>query len=246
MDKAIRKRGSSAKAKRRPRATKAAQERLVPLEAASGERIALGARLRRFRQQLGWTLERASQATGVGRSTLSKIENGQMSPTFDLLRRLTMRMQIDLVDLFDAGASQEPRGRRSLTLRGQGKRLSSPTYLHELLAADVSRKKMLPFRSQVTARSRDEFDGWVRHDGEEIIIVLSGAIEVYTEYYEPVVLHEGDSLYFDSTMGHCAISVSDEDAHVFWVCSIDVFKGQVEHGEADLPSRLEDGRDHQG
>ncbi|MFC3205542.1 helix-turn-helix domain-containing protein [Aquamicrobium soli] len=219
-------------AKRRAGALAAGQEQPPPLEAYE-ERVSLGARLRRFRQDLGWTLEQASGVTGVGRSTLSKIENGQMSPTFDLLRRLTMRMQIDLVDLFDADSSQEPRGRRSLTLKGQGKRLSSPTYVHELLAADVSRKKMLPFRSRITARSRSEFDGWVRHDGEEIIVVLSGAIEVHTEYYEPVVLHEGDSLYFDSTMGHCAISVGEEDAQVFWVCSIDVFKDQVERAGAD-------------
>lgn len=245
MDKAVRKRGKPTGAKRRAGNSTTKQERSAPLGAYE-ERVALGARLRRFRQDLGWTLEQASRVTGVGRSTLSKIENGQMSPTFDLLRRLTMRMQIDLVDLFDAESSQEPRGRRSLTLNGQGKRLSSPTYVHELLAADVSRKKMLPFRSLITARSRSEFDGWVRHDGEEIIIVLSGTIEVHTEYYEPVVLHEGDSLYFDSTMGHCAISVSDQDAEVFWVCSIDVFKDQVERTGAELPPRSEDGHDHQG
>jgi hypothetical protein len=47
-------------------------------------------------------------------------------------------------------------------------------------------------------------------------------------------------------MGHCAISVSDQDAEVFWVCSIDVFKDQVERTATDLPPRLEDGRDHQG
>lgn len=210
--------------KRETRGTSAPDRSALPSTAE--ERVALGRRLRRFRKQLGWTLEQASEATGVGRSTLSKIENGQMSPTFDLLRRLTLRMQVDLVELFDADGAPEPRGRRSVTRKGEGKRLHSPTYLHELLAADVSHKKLLPFRSRITARSLEEFDGWVRHDGEEIIIVLTGAIEVHTEYYEPVVLQAGDSIYFDSTMGHCAVSISEADAEVFWVCSIDVFKGR--------------------
>ena len=233
-----------------PLAPKARSDKAVegaePADGPSAERLALGARLRRFRRDLGWTLEEASRVTGVGRSTLSKIENGQISPTFDLLRRLTMRMRVDLVDLFSAETNQEPRGRRSLTLKGNGKRLSTPTYTHELLAADVAQKKMLPFKSRITARSVDEFSNWTRHDGEEIMIVLSGSIEVHTEYYRPVTLAEGDAIYFDSQMGHLAISVSDEDAHVFWVCSIDVFKEEVRRVNFGTPPTLEDRRDHQG
>jgi DNA-binding XRE family transcriptional regulator len=103
-----------------PLAPKASSDKTgaEPADGPSAERLALGARLRRFRRDLGWTLEEASRVTGVGRSTLSKIENGQISPTFDLLRRLTMRMRVDLVVLFSAETNQEPRGRRSLTLMG--------------------------------------------------------------------------------------------------------------------------------
>ena len=146
------------------------------------ERSDLGERLRAIRMERNWTLEEASKQSSVGRSTLSKIENGLMSPTFDLLRKITRGMDIDLVELFDESKDLEPRGRRSITRRGEGKLHVTPTYRHELLATDISHKRMLPFKSVITARSIDEFPAWVRHDGEEVLIVVSGAIEVHTEY----------------------------------------------------------------
>ncbi len=72
----------------------------------------VGARLRAIRQARRWTLEEASKRSSVGRSTLSKIENDLMSPTFDLLKKITRGMQIDLVELFDERQQeQEPRER---------------------------------------------------------------------------------------------------------------------------------------
>ena len=59
---------------------------------------------------------------------------------------------------------------------------------------------------------------WVRHEGEELLLVLEGDVVVYTEEYEPLALTEGDSTYFDSTMGHAVVSTSKGDALILWVC----------------------------
>jgi quercetin dioxygenase-like cupin family protein len=77
---------------------------------------------------------------------------------------------------------------------------------------------MVPFKSRVRARHLDEFGGWVRHSGEELLLVLEGSVLVHTEEYEALALSEGDSTYFDSTMGHAVVSTSDEDALILWVC----------------------------
>jgi transcriptional regulator with XRE-family HTH domain len=180
----------------------------------------LGERLRTIRQARKWTLHEASKRSSVGRSTLSKIENGLMSPTLDLLKKITRGMEIDLVDLFNERSENSgPRGRRSITRRGEGKVNLTKAYRHELLATDISKKRMLPFRTIVTARSLDEFDNWESHDGEEVLIVMSGTVEVHTEYYAPARLEKGDSIYFDSRMGHCVVSVGEGNAEVVWVCS---------------------------
>ena len=48
----------------------------------------LGERVRDLRKARGWTLEQAATQAGLARSTLSKIENGQMSPTYEALKKL--------------------------------------------------------------------------------------------------------------------------------------------------------------
>ncbi len=189
-------------------------------ETQSPAGTSLGERLRAIRHSRKWTLQEASKLSSVGRSTLSKIENGLMSPTLDLLKKITRGMNIDLVDLFDERRRGfEPRGRRSITRKGEGKLNLTKTYRHELLATDISQKRMLPFRTTITARSLDEFDGWESHDGEEMLVVVSGSVEVHTEYYAPARLDEGDAIYFDSRMGHCVVSVGEGDAEVVWVSS---------------------------
>jgi uncharacterized cupin superfamily protein len=79
---------------------------------------------------------------------------------------------------------------------------------------------MLPYRATIRAHDMDEFDGWVRHHGEEFLYVLTGVVQLYTEFYEPVELRRGDSAYYDATMGHNLISTSQDDALVLWVTSL--------------------------
>ncbi|WP_082145669.1 helix-turn-helix domain-containing protein [Microvirga massiliensis] len=179
----------------------------------------LAMRLRSMRAARNWTLEEASHHTGVSRSTLSKIENGAMSPTFDILYKISVGMNLDLVELFDTRQTAAPFGRRSVTRRGEGRLHETETYVHELIATDLAHKKLLPFRTRIKAREFEAFGDWIRHEGEEVLFVLSGSIKVFTEFYSPVVLMVGDSIYFDSKMGHAIISVSKKDAVVLWVCT---------------------------
>ena len=46
----------------------------------------VGPRLRRIRDQRGLTLTEAASATGMSKSTLSRLENGQRRPSLELLR----------------------------------------------------------------------------------------------------------------------------------------------------------------
>ena len=108
----------------------------------------------------------------------------------------------------------------SVTKDGQGNHQATATYEHELLAETLVKKQMLPYRARVRARSMDEFDGWVRHDGEEFLYVLTGVITLYTEFYEPIEMRRGDSAYYDATMGHNVVSTSPEDAMILWVTSL--------------------------
>ncbi len=182
--------------------------------------VDLAERVRELRKARKWTLEQAAGQAGLARSTLSKIENGQMSPTYEALKKLAVGLGISVPQLFTPPSNPQVNGRMAVTRAGEGEAHPTATYEHELLAGALSRKSMLPYRARIRARSFEEFDGWVRHDGEEFLYVRTGAIRLLTEFYAPVEMRRGDSAYYDASMGHNVISVSDDDATILWVTSL--------------------------
>lgn len=189
-------------------------------EDAHAEPLDLGVRVRDLRKARNWTLEQAAQQAGLARSTLSKIENGQMSPTYDALKKLAVGLEISVPQLFTPPVREQVNGRLAVTKSGDGTAHATVTYEHELLADALTKKQMLPYRARVRARDMAEFDGWVRHDGEEFLYVLTGIVLLFTEFYEPIEMRRGDSAYYDASMGHNVISLSDEDATILWVTSL--------------------------
>ena len=63
-----------------------------------------------------------------------------------------------------------------------------------------------PAITTIRAKTAEQFGDLIRHAGEEYIYVLKGRIEVVTEFYDPVMLSEGQSIYIDSNMGHAYIA----------------------------------------
>ncbi len=179
----------------------------------------LGHYLRQLRADLGWTLADASAAAGIARSSISKIENGQMSPTYDLLLKLAAGYNVDLADFFARSGTQDATGRMTVTRRGKGQPHPANVYRHEVLAAGLSHKKMQPFHTHIRALAPDEALDWAVHAGEEFIYVLSGVVIFHTEHYEPVILQPGDSIYIDSAMRHTAVAEGRDGADVLWMAA---------------------------
>ena len=177
----------------------------------------LAQRLRALRRARTWTLKQAAAATGVSTSTLSKIENGLLSPTYDNLIKIAAGLDLDVAELFTASDAHMGTGRCSLSLAGEGRPYETPYYDHRLLCTTLSHKRMMPFHTRVKARAFEEFHDWSRHQGEEFVYVLEGEVRLYTEFYEPARLRAGESFYIDSRMGHRVISLSKEDALVLWM-----------------------------
>ncbi len=200
--------------------------RIIRIARAAGtdeepaEPLNLGQRVRELRKERGWTLERAAGQAGLARSTLSKIENGQMSPTYEALKKLAEGLAITVPQLFTPPSRPQVSGRMAVTKAAEGLAHATATYEHRLLAGALKAKQMLPYTARIRARDLEEFDGWVRHDGEEFLYVLTGVVRLYTEFYEPVELRRGDSAYYDASMGHNVISLSPEDATILWVTSL--------------------------
>lgn len=181
------------------------------------QRSALAERLKTLRQRSGLTQGQVTAVSGLSISTLSKIENGQLSPTYDVLLRLAHGLRVDIAELFVNAQSHMGAGRRSIEREGCGEIHDTPLYHHRLLCSQLANKQMMPFVSRIKKHHVHSDEGWSRHDGEEFVYVLGGVIELHTEFYRPATLKAGESFYIDSRMGHRVISLSEEDAEVIWV-----------------------------
>ncbi|HEV2678600.1 MAG TPA: XRE family transcriptional regulator [Aliidongia sp.] len=184
----------------------------------------LGEALRQLRRQNGWTLADMSERTGLAISTLSKVENDQMSLTYDKLTNLSEGLGVDITYFFSAQPMEPPpamavMARRSINRTGDGEHILTRHYEHWYPSADLSHKRMVPIIAEPKARTLEEFGELLRHPGEEFAMVMEGRIALHTEFYAPVILEKGHSVYFDSTMGHAYLAADDGPCRLLSVCS---------------------------
>jgi transcriptional regulator with XRE-family HTH domain len=181
-----------------------------------------GAALKALRVERGWSLNEVSKRTGLPLSSLSKIENDKMDLTLDKLLRITVALETDIAALFTPPSppySQgEVSGRRSITRAGEGKAVETHIGQYRYLAYELLNKHSIPMIIDVAAKSLEEFGEFNRHPGEEILYVIDGELDLYTNMYLPVNLKKGDSMYFDSNMGHAYIAVGAEPCRILSVC----------------------------
>jgi transcriptional regulator with XRE-family HTH domain len=182
-----------------------------------------GLALRSVRMEQGLTLRELASRIGMPFSTLSKLENGKMAMTYDKLLRLAQGLNVDLGKLIPEVATEAEApaalGRRSVARAGRSPGASSEKHTHQYPAAELLGKLMVPILIEVRARSVEEMGGLVRHSGEEYLYVLSGAMELHSDLYSPLLLREGDSVYFDSGMAHVYVWVGDTPCRILSVCA---------------------------
>lgn len=183
----------------------------------------LGKLLRGLRSRNGWTLKEMSRRTGIPLSTLSKVEHDRLTLTYDKLLQLSQRLNIRMSELFaEPGDTAEPSitARRSIGNIDDAVRVNTKNYDYHYLCPELRRKRMIPVLTRIRAKSVEEFGELVHHSGEEFIYVLEGRVEIRTEFYDPVVLDAGQSIYIDSNMGHAYLAAAGcDEALVLGVCS---------------------------
>ncbi|HEY0630198.1 MAG TPA: XRE family transcriptional regulator [Sphingomicrobium sp.] len=192
-------------------------------KAPRGSRPTLGSLLRGLRARNGWTLKEMSERTDIPLSTLSKIEHDRLTLTYDKLLQLSERLNVRISELFaEPSETPEPAvtARRSIGSIERAIRVQTNNYDYFYLCPELRKKRMIPVVTRIRAKSVEEFGELVHHSGEEYIHVLEGRIEVHTEFYDPIVLETGESIYIDSNMGHAYIAAEGcAEAVVLGVCS---------------------------
>lgn len=179
------------------------------------DRTAFGKRLRAARKKYGLTLAQVSELSGVSIPTISRAERGQLALSYEKFSALGAALHMDMDTLFAsqgarAMAPQEP----VLTRSGQGVVYKGKSFTYEFLGTTAQGKRMNPIAGTIHARQIEGPEDFSSHPGEEFIYVLSGTVEVHFVSGTVMELGPGDSLYFDSMLGHAYISTGKKLARV--------------------------------
>jgi transcriptional regulator with XRE-family HTH domain len=179
--------------------------------------------MRALRARYGLTLKEMSARTSIPFSTLSKVEHDRLTLTYDKLQLISERLNVRMSELFaepEDAPTADANSRRSIGNLATALSITTQNYDYFYLSSELRNKDMIPILSRIKARSLAEFGPLVRHDGQEFIYVLEGAIVVHTEHYDPVTLVAGESVYIDSRMGHAYVAADGfEQAMALCVCS---------------------------
>lgn len=183
----------------------------------------LGNIVRHIRTSNGWTLAEMSQRVEIPLSTLAKVEKGHLTLTYDKLVDLSDKLGMSLSDFLNASPdTSQPKGmaRRSVGQSADSLTVETKNYDYRYLCTELRGKIMIPLISRVRSKTMQEFGELLRHPGEEFTYVIEGAIEVHSEFYDPITLRAGEYIYLDSEMGHGYL-VADgfEEATVLAVCA---------------------------
>src|SRR6187549_474398 len=162
----------------------------------------IGGTVKRLRNSLGLTLGEVAKRSGVSAGMLSRLENGDVSPSLETLAALTAALGIPLANLFTdigkvrGGAQHVPKG-QGLEVVRRGTRRG---HTYHLLAADRGpRRAFEPFL--VTLNDKSEVFPGFEHPGTEFIYLLEGSL-TYRHGDETHLLKAGDALTFAGSVPH--------------------------------------------
>ena len=161
----------------------------------------VGPRLKQVRAQRGVTLTDLSERTGISKSTLSRLENGQRRPSLELLLPLAQAYRVPLDDLVGAPDVGDPR------IRLKPRQVKGRTVLPLTRGPNgVQAWKIIIPVDQSTPSLR-------AHDGYEWLYVLSGQMRLIIGD-EDLVLGVGEAAEFDTQLPHWFGSTGESPAEV--------------------------------
>ena len=192
---------------------------------------AIASRLREMREIMGWSQEEMAEKTDVPAEEYLLYEAGNTDMPFTFILKSAQAFNMELTELLEgqnaflSSYTVTRRGKGESTAREEGIAISN-------LAPKFRDKIAEPYwvRYEYSEKQQQEPIHLTTHQGQEFDLVLQGSLKVQVgEHVE--VLHEGDSIYYNSSLPHGMIAVEGKDC-VF--CAV-VLPGTGEETEQETP-----------
>ncbi|MCY3648985.1 MAG: XRE family transcriptional regulator [Acidimicrobiaceae bacterium] len=154
----------------------------------------LGPALRQRRKAAGMTMQELADRCDLSQPFLSQIENSRAMPSLFALHRVAQALGTTTVALLDPAVSEV-----TLVRAGEGEAF--------FLAEGARTRFLTPgegrrLEANETVAEPNIDSDVIVHEGEEVVHVLEGSLEIRLEGRDPIPLSPGDTVLYPSTTPH--------------------------------------------
>jgi DNA-binding XRE family transcriptional regulator len=165
--------------------------------------VAIGREVRSFRRQQGITVAELATLTGLSIGMLSKIENGNTSPSLTTLQLLANALSVPITSFFrrfeEKRDAVHTKAGEGVEMERAGTRAGHQYNLLGHIGANASGVVVEPYLITLS-ESSDVFPTF-QHEGIEMLYMLEGEVD-YRHGDKVFSLQPGDTLFFDADAPH--------------------------------------------
>jgi len=174
----------------------------------------VGEEIKHLRKARGWTLATLSEQTGLSQGYLSQVERGISSPSVKALHNISRALDVTISWFFMQGVQEDDDLRDHVVRAGAHRKLSyGGGITDELLSPNLGRQLEL-LRCTFLPGSESGEQSY-SHQGEEAGLVLKGQLDLWIGD-QHVLLKQGDSFAFESSLPHRYANSGEEECVVVW------------------------------
>ena len=191
-------------------------------ETAKGQLLEIAERIRDMREIMGFSEAEMAEKTEVSLALYKAYESGEVDLPFTFIHKCALAFGIDITDLLEGHSSTLTS--YTVTRKGMGQQTAKEAGIDIMNMAPKFKNKLAePYwvRYEYSDELQHQPIHLTKHSGQEFDLVLSGALLVQVGSNKEV-LHEGDSIYYNSSTPHGMIAVEGKDC---------VFCAMVMNGE---------------
>ena len=191
-------------------------------ETAKNQLLEIAERISDMREIMGFSESEMAEKTEVSLALYKAYESGEVDLPFTFIHKCALAFGIDITDLLEGHSSTLTS--YTVTRKGMGQQTAKETGIDIMNMAPKFKNKLAePYwvRYEYSDELQHQPIHLTKHSGQEFDLVLSGALLVQVGSNKEI-LHEGDSIYYNSSTPHGMIAVEGKDC---------VFCAMVMNGE---------------
>ncbi|MGN1163999.1 MAG: AMP-binding protein [Candidatus Ornithospirochaeta sp.] len=191
-------------------------------ETAKSQLHEIAERISDMREIMGYSESEMAEKTEVSLALYKAYESGEVDLPFTFIHKCALAFGIDITDILEGHSSTLTS--YTVTRKGMGQQTAKESGIDIMNMAPKFKNKLAePYwvRYEYSDELQHKPIHLTKHSGQEFDLVLSGALLVQVGANKEI-LHEGDSIYYNSSTPHGMIAVEGKDC---------VFCAMVMNGE---------------